>query len=337
MKIVGKAELHKDLLQKDPWNVRESNLLNTSTYKDLVDSIRIGGLSEHKPLYVRKNGGEKYGIIDGWQRFSAGDENGHDKFYVIIVEANDIEAAMMSIRENETQTKLTIWEKINAVKRIVEENKGIIPSFEGTGLGGPQTVKKYLAISKLPLSIRTFLLEPPQRELKVAGINRRLRDVIEKNLGERNMRTKKIPVDLMYEIAKIHRKAIQFTKRSVEGVNCEEWAEKRVFNIVAFIINRHRGDVSIQHYLTIQKSRLWENIFDIFKDCEEIKRKENEKCFPLWFKLPSEYREKFKTVLRKENKSRDEMMIILTEILELVIRNPEIFDSLKRLLLKPTL
>lgn len=130
-----------------------------SELKELADSINEIGLLQ--PITVRKLDNLQYELIAGERRLRAHQLLGKSVIEAIIIDANDVEASLLTLAENLKRQDLTDYEifiGLNSLDEKLKKNKQRLANSLGLNR---EDMYKYLAYEKLPQVILNDLdLEP---------------------------------------------------------------------------------------------------------------------------------------------------------------------------------
>lgn len=134
-------------------------LFEESQLKELADSIDEVGLLQ--PITVRKLDNLKYELIAGERRLRAHQLLGKSVIEAIIIDANNVEASLLTLAENLKRQDLTDYEifiGLNSLDEKLKKNKQRLANSLGLNR---EDMYKYLAYEKLPQVILNDLdLEP---------------------------------------------------------------------------------------------------------------------------------------------------------------------------------
>jgi len=130
-----------------------------SQLKELADSINEIGLLQ--PITVRKLDNLKYELIAGERRLRAHQLLGKSVIEAIIIDANNVEASLLTLAENLKRQDLTDYEifiGLNSLDEKLKKNKQRLANSLGLNR---EDMYKYLAYEKLPQAILNDLdVEP---------------------------------------------------------------------------------------------------------------------------------------------------------------------------------
>ena len=134
-------------------------LFEESQLKELADSIDEVGLLQ--PITVRKLDNLKYELIAGERRLRAHQLLGKSVIEAIIIDANNVEASLLTLAENLKRQDLTDYEifiGLNSLDEKLKKNKQRLANSLGLNR---EDMYKYLAYEKLPQVILNDLdVEP---------------------------------------------------------------------------------------------------------------------------------------------------------------------------------
>lgn len=134
-------------------------LFEESQLKELADSIDEVGLLQ--PITVRKLDNLKYELIAGERRLRAHHLLGKSVIEAIIIDANNVEASLLTLAENLKRQDLTDYEifiGLNSLDEKLKKNKQRLANSLGLNR---EDMYKYLAYEKLPQVILNDLdVEP---------------------------------------------------------------------------------------------------------------------------------------------------------------------------------
>lgn len=123
-------------------------------HKSLVDSIRKSGIIQ--PILVRKFD-SGYEIIAGERRWRAAQEAGFKDVPVIVREAGEQDAAVISLIENLQRTNLNPLEEADAFHRLIHEFNLSHEAISAAVGKDRSTVTNALRLLKLPENVREAL------------------------------------------------------------------------------------------------------------------------------------------------------------------------------------
>lgn len=134
-------------------------IFEESQLKELADSINEIGLLQ--PITVRKLDNLKYELIAGERRLRAHQLLGKSVIEAIIIDANNVEASLLTLAENLKRQDLTDYEifiGLNSLDEKLKKNKQRLANSLGLNR---EDMYKYLAYEKLPQAILNDLdVEP---------------------------------------------------------------------------------------------------------------------------------------------------------------------------------
>lgn len=126
-----------------------------SSLQDLAASIREHGLLS--PITVRPIGEGKYELLAGQRRFLACASLGWTFIPAIVAAVEDDKALQVSLIENVHRADLHPLDKARAFQQLMEYYESDVNRVSKETGVGVNTIRKYLAIIKLPESIRDEL------------------------------------------------------------------------------------------------------------------------------------------------------------------------------------
>jgi hypothetical protein len=340
-------EIPKDKLVKDPCNARQDDVTNTDSFATLVDNIRRNGFDKTKPLIVRHlpscghtEYGDKYGIMDGWERYTANIQatcGNVESYPITIRNVDDVEARIISLGENESKTSLTNWEKFCSFKEIIKNKKDV----DFTGALSYSMVDKFKKINRLPSCFHQFILPPDKRE---ENIKEKIRNILLNSyFNDVHQRTKELNLDTMVEISNlyisIHEYDLEQRFGSFRGFHSgniqSSFAESQTLEFIAFLLNRNFPNKDTVHFYIKEKEKNpVQSIFDIFKDNEDRKNKDKKDNFSLPLSLPNEYQNHLSAMMTADNLDQLQTIIELSKFIQLIIRDKMVREQLKNYMKK---
>jgi len=138
--------------------------------KSLAENIKQAGIAI--PLVVRKTDNDKYEIIDGGERFLAGEQIGIDVYPCIIKNVSLIEAKKLALAINIERQELSDIEIAKAVKRLLLDGTFKTKKEAAVFLGWSENFlsEKLREIEEIEqkIEIKQLLTEYPGLNIKVA-------------------------------------------------------------------------------------------------------------------------------------------------------------------------
>lgn len=155
-------KLPLDQIKDDPVNVRK--IIDNRELRELVNSIEKDGVVQ--PITVRKVGNTYYATA-GKLRVRAARILEMDTIPVELIEANDKDARIISFKENENRSNLTIKEKCDAINKMIKDWGSGDKVAERTGIP-KHKIYEYAGIQRLDKDIK---IRPPHSKDKSLGIS----------------------------------------------------------------------------------------------------------------------------------------------------------------------
>ena len=145
-------------ISRSPYQPRKK--FDEQEIKELSESIDEVGLLQ--PITVRKLENLKFELIAGERRLRAHEFLKRSTIEVIIIDANDEEASLLTLAENLKRQDLTDFEiyiGLNGLDENLKKNKQRLAKSLGLNR---EDMYKYLAFEKLPVTVLADLAQEPQ-------------------------------------------------------------------------------------------------------------------------------------------------------------------------------
>lgn len=154
------VELRCDLIDVSPYQPR---LDFTEEELELLAQAIAAAQRVNRPILVRRKADGRYELIGGERRWRAVLQLGWDTIPARIVDADDDEAQVLAIADNEGQQGLSDYENGRAYQKVLERKAA--PSIRALatriGVSHPTVVRR-LALTKLPPACLEFMDKNPR-------------------------------------------------------------------------------------------------------------------------------------------------------------------------------